>query len=322
MKCAHRAALVAAVVMTAVTVPGFAEEVQLFLAFIPNVQFAPVYAAIDRGYFAEEGIEVTPEHSFNEADGVDRLALGDLRFGVISGEQVIVARGAGKPLVYVYEWYHDFPVAIAVQRGDGAPHPRDLIGKRVGVPGPFGASYMGLMGLLGAANVAQRDLTIESIGFTAPESLCQGVVDAAVVYVSNEPIAIEENCFAVDLIRISDWTNLMSNGLVTNERTIRDRPELVRGMVRALDRGIRWVIEHPEEAFDLSVRRYIRELPAERYPTERQVLANSVELWRSPAPGRSQPVRWRETHDTMLAIGFLRRPLTDLEQAYRNDFLP
>ena len=95
------------------------EEVTLFLSFIPSVQFAPIYVAIENGYFAEEGIEIELEHSFNEADGVDRIAVNNLQFGIISGEQVIVARGAGKPLVYVYEWFHDFPVGIVAPADSG-----------------------------------------------------------------------------------------------------------------------------------------------------------------------------------------------------------
>jgi len=264
-------------------------DVTLFLSFIPTVQFAPVYVAIENGYFAEEGISLTPEHSFNEADGVDRIAVNDLQFGIISGEQVIVARGAGKPLVYVFEWYHDFPVAIVTPADSGIEEPADLADKKVGIPGPFGASYMGFTAFLAENDLSEDDLTLESIGFTAPESVCEGVVEAAVVYVANEPLTIEENCFPVTVIRISDYANLVSNGLVTNEETIENNPDLVAGLVRALRRGVEFTLENPDDAFTISIENYVLDLPEDEYETQRQVLENSLALWASDELGITNP---------------------------------
>jgi len=314
--------LVAALPLWGVSAQDDPTEVTLFLSFIPSVQFAPVYAAIENGYFAEEGVQITVENSFNEADGVDRLAVNNLQFGIISGEQVIVARAAGKPLVYVYEWFHGFPVGIVTPADSSIEEPADLAGKKVGVPGPFGASYMGLRALLSVHELDELDIQLESIGFTAPESVCAGNVQAAVVYVTNEPLTIEQNCFPVRVIRISDYVDLVANGLVTNEKTITENPELVAGMVRALQKGVQFVIDNPDEAFALSVENYVVELPESEYETQRQVLANSIELWDSEDLGATTPERWETTQEVMLSIGFIQEPLDDLTAAYSNDFLP
>ena len=298
------------------------DEITLFLSFIPSVQFAPVYVAIENGYFAEEGVEVELEHSFNEADGVDRIAVNDLQFGIISGEQVIVARGAGKPLVYVYEWFHDFPVGIVAPADAGISEAADLVDKKVGIPGPFGASYMGFNAYLAANDLSEDDITLESIGFTAPESVCQGVVEAAVVYVTNEPLTIEENCFEVNVISISDYANLVSNGLVTNEETIANDPDLVAGIVRAIRRGVEFTLEDPDAAFEISVEGYVLDLPEEEYETQRQVLENSLALWQSDNLGFTDPERWEETQNIMLQIEFISAPLDDLEASYSNAFVP
>ena len=52
----------------------------LFLGYIPNVQFAPVYVALDRGYFADAGLNVALEHSYNETDGLTRIGINQLQF--------------------------------------------------------------------------------------------------------------------------------------------------------------------------------------------------------------------------------------------------
>lgn len=298
-------------------------RVTLFMSYIPSVQFAPVYVAAERGYFEDEGIDIRLENSFNEADGVDRIARNDLQFGLISGEQIVLARAQGRPVVYVFEWYHRFPVGIVSPADAGITTPGDLAGKVVGVPGPYGASYMGLRALLAAGDLAEDDLgELRSIGFTAPENVCTREVDAAVVYIANEPLTIEKDCFPVNVIEVSNYVQLVSNGLVTNEQTIRDNPDLVRGMVRAIQRGLADTIADPDTAFEIAVPEYVPDLPDDQYDTQRQVLYNSVALWQSNDLGRTTPDAWGATQEIMLETGLLAAPLDDLAACYDMQFLP
>jgi len=296
--------------------------VTLFMSYIPSVQFAHVYIAAERGYFAEEGIDIRFENGFNEADGVERLAGGDLQFGLISGEQVILARAQGRPVVYVYEWYEHYPVGIVSPQGSGIAAPADLAGKVVGIPGPQGASYTGLRALLKAGGLTEDDLgELRSIGFTAPEHICEEAVDAAVVYVANEPLTIEQQCTPVDVLRVSDYAPLVANGLVTNEQTIREQPELVRGMVRALARGVADVIADPDAAFAITVEGYVNDLPDEQRATQRQVLDNSIALW-DGAGGMTALDKWQTTQDLLIEMGLLAGPLDDLAACFDMRFVP
>ncbi len=301
---------------------GEQTRITLFMSYIPSVQFAPVYVAAERGYFAEEGIDIQLENNFNENDGVERIANNDLKFGLISGEQVLLARANARPLVYVFEWYHRFPVGIVSPAEENIVTPEDLAGRVVGVPGPYGASYIGLRALLEAGGLTEDDLEeLRSIGFAAPENVCERKVDASVVYIANEPLTIENDCFPVNVIEVSDYANLVSNGLVTNETTIRENPELVRGMVRALRRGVADVIADPDAAFDIAVPEYVPDLPEGQYATQRQVLYNSVSLWYSDNLGHTDPDAWKITEDILIDAGLLDAPLDDLTACYDMTFL-
>jgi len=296
-------------------------DVTLFLSYIPSVQFAPIYVAMERGYFEDEGIHVELENSFDEAAGVDRLAINDLQFGIISGEQVLIGRGVEKPLVYVFEWFHGFPVGIVTPADSEIEEPADLIGKKVGIPGPYGASYIGLRALLGVNDIDELELQLESIGFTAPEAMCSEQVEASVVYITNEPVTIEENCFPVNIIAVSDYIDLVANGLITNEETIEDHPELVAGMVRALQKGVIDVLDQPDAAFEISLN-YVLDLPEDQIETQRKVLDNSIALWESDMIGTTDPARWENMQEILLEIGMMAEPLDDLEAAYTNEFVP
>jgi NitT/TauT family transport system substrate-binding protein len=242
------------------SVQGQARELTFFLTYIPNVQFAPLYVALQQGYFAEAGINLSIEHSFDEASGLERIAINDLQFGVISGEQVIVARSQARPVVFVYNWFQQFPVGIVTPLESGIESVADLRGRRVGIPALSGASYTGLTALLSANEMTLADIQIEPIGFVAPDIVCAGGVDAAVVYLNNEPLEIQRRaglgeCGDVTDVRVfavSDVGQFVSNGIVTNEETIANEPDLVRAVVSAYDRGSRDAIQNPALAFLMS----------------------------------------------------------------------
>ena len=294
--------------------------ITLFLSYVPNVQFAPVYVALNKGYFKDNGIDLTLEHSFDETDGLTRIGTGKLQFGVISGEQVVLARAAGAPVVYVFRWYQQFPVGVVVPADSTIKKPEDLAGHVVGVPAKYGASYVGFQALLNAVKLKESDLKeVKAIGFDTAPVVCGKQVDASVIYVANEPAQIEAKCFKVNVIKISDYANIVSNGLVTNEATIKDHPDLVRGVDAALAHGLADTLADPKGAYAIS-RNYIDNLAADD-PIQLAVLTNSLDLWKADRIGYSDPAAWKLTQDTLQSMGLVTTPV-DINALFSNDFLP
>lgn len=238
---------------------GEMSDQTFFMTFVPNIQFSPVYVALEKGYFEEAGINLTLEYG-EEPVGVDLIAAGQRQFGLVSGEQVLAARANGRPIVSVYQWYQQYPVGIAYPVDSGIETVAALAGRTVGIPGRFGASYTGLIALLAANGMTESDIQLQEIGFNAPEVMCVGAIEAAVVYITNEPLQINHRAAAgdcgditgVEVFPLADAANMVSNGIVTNEETIANDPDLVRGLVAAFDAGLRDTINNPAEAYLLS----------------------------------------------------------------------
>jgi len=294
-------------------------HVRLPLGYIPNVQFAPLYMAVEKGYFSQVGIDIEFDYSM-ETDAVTLVGANEIQFAVVSGDQVLLARAHDLPVVYVLAWYQDYPVSVVSKSGQGILAPQDLQGKQIGLPGLYGASYIGLRALLSAAGLKESDVTLDSIGYNQVEALVSDQEQAVVVYTNNEPIQLRSKGYQVDEIRVKDYAHLVSNGLITNELTISQNPDLILRMNQAFLKGIADTIADPDEAFKICLK-YVEGLAQADQAVQKQVLITSIEFWKVDQLGYSDLAAWQNTEQVLLDMGLLTKPM-DVAQAFTNDFLP
>jgi NitT/TauT family transport system substrate-binding protein len=300
--------------------PKTLEHIRLPMGYIPNVQYAPFYVAVDKGYFAAEGIELEFDYSF-ETDGMKLVGAGQVPFTLASGEQVPLARAQGLPVMYVLQWWQKFPIVVVSLADKNITKPADLADHHIGVPIFGGASYVGWKGLVWKAGLDESTMTVSDIGYTQVAALTQGKVDAAVCYINNEPIQLRSMGEKINIISVADYANMVSNGLVTNEETIAKRPELVRAMLRAFLHGLRDTINNPDEAFTIS-QKFVEGLGknAETDAAQKQVLAASIALWKSNKPGESDPAAWQTTVDVLKQMKLLTTDVP-VDKLYTNQFV-
>ncbi len=293
-------------------------QLRLPMGFVANVQFAPVYVAVERGYFAEEGIEIEFDYSW-ETDGVRLVGSGELPFAIASGDQVLLARAQDLPVVTFVNWWQRFPVSVVALEASGIQHPSDLAGGTLGIPETFGASYIGWRALAAEHGLTEDDVQLEVIGYTQLANLTEGRVDAAVVYANNEPVQLEQRGESFVSFPVADEIALVSNGLITNESTLQENPELAQAFARAFLKGLWDTLEDPDAAFDIC-REYIEELD-ENEEVQRAVLEASMDYWRGEPLGASDPEAWRNTVEVMRNAGLLEEDV-DPDQAFTNEMLP
>ena len=293
-------------------------KIRLPMGYIPNVQYAPFYVAVERGYFRDSGIEIEFDYSL-ETNGVQLVGANNLQFAVVSGEQVLLARAQELPVVYVMAWYQNYPAAVVSKASENILTPADLKGKRIGLPGLFGANYIGLRALLATAGLQESDVTLTSVGFNQVDILAADQQQAIVGYAANEPIQLKAQGFEVNVLPVADYVQLAANGLITNETTIRDNPEIVRKMVQAILKGINDTVADPAAAYEIS-KKYVENLAQADEKIQKEVLATSVTFWKAATPGQSDQKAWENMQQVLLDMGLLSKAV-DLTKAFNNDFI-
>lgn len=290
-------------------------SINLPMGYIPDPQYAPYYVAVEKGYFAEEGIELSFDYSF-ETDGVALVGAGERPFAIVAGDQVLLARAQDLPIVYVMEWFQKFPIALVSKAEAGIETPADLTGRNLGLPGFFGASYIGYLGLLSANGIAPEDVNANDIGFTQVESLLTDQSEVIVGYANNEPVQLDGMGEEINVLYVADYIDMVANGIITNEDTIKNNPELVERFTRALLRGLQDTLENPEEAYEIS-KNFVEGLDDSRMP----VLEASLDIWKAETLGSSDLASWENTQNVLLEAGLLDAPLEDLGAVFTNEFI-
>jgi NitT/TauT family transport system substrate-binding protein len=313
------------------TPAGDLQKVTIALGYIPDVQFAPFYVALNKGYYQAEGLDVTLQNGIVQ-DLIGQLGVGagDVNFAVVSGDEVIPARVQGIPVKYVMTWYRQYPVAAISIEGKGPTltSPADLKGRKVGVPGPFGSTYVGLQALLKSAGLTLDDIQLESIGFTQVPSLISGQVDVAMGYAANEPVQLSSQGVNVSTLKVADYMKLASNGLVTNDKTYKENPELVGKVVRATLKGLSDTIADPAAAFESS----LKQVPeaANTRDLQMRVLQESIKLMQPnpvdptakapPPPGFTEENVWQATQDFLYDAKIIDKKGT-ISDMFTNEFV-
>jgi NitT/TauT family transport system substrate-binding protein len=249
------------------------------LGFIPSVQFAPFYLAQQAGYYAEVGLQVEFIHRI-DPELITLVGQGAIDVGIGDGTSVIPAVSQGIPIRYLFTVFADFPNVVFAKAASGIGTPADLAGRRIGIPGRFGSSWIYLQALLASAGLSPADVEIVTFpDFGQRVALEEGVVDAATGFVNNEPVRLELAGTPTVVLTLPDDAQLPGNGLIAGEITLATRPDAVRAFIAATRRAMDEIAADPEWGLAAAISR-IPELAEER-DAQRAVLLATIDAWQN-----------------------------------------
>jgi NitT/TauT family transport system substrate-binding protein len=268
------------------------------LGYIPNVQFAQFYRAELAGYYDEAGLDVTFQNKI-DPELITLLGQGAIDIGMADGTSVIPAVSQGIPVVYGTTVYSRFPNVVFAREDSGIRAVADLEGKRVGIPGRFGSSWIMLQALLASAGLTTDDVEVVTYpDFGQGVAVAEGQVDAAVGFANNEPIQLQVAGIPVVLLRVDEVAPLPGPGLTTGRETLAAKGDAVRAFRAATLRAMEEIIADPAVGLGSAVE-WLPEIGQDEttLATQRAVLQATVDSWTSDATdanglGAVDPTTW------------------------------
>ncbi|GAB4494395.1 MAG: ABC transporter substrate-binding protein [Anaerolineales bacterium] len=214
-----------------------------------NLPFVGAYVAKEKGFFAENGLDVTIEHSPGRGEHVQLLVAGTVQVTTMDAATLLQRRAdPGLPLVSIALIGQKGQQAFAALKESGIRTPKDWEGKTVGYKG---SPPPDLFALLAAAGADVNKVNLVNVGFD-PRALSEKQVDVYPLFKSNEPYLLQNWGHELTLWDAAEY-GVPTLGLtyVTSESFLAQNPEVLTRFLRAALKGIAYAQAHPDEAIEI-----------------------------------------------------------------------
>lgn len=223
---------------------------------------APFLMAVERGYFAEEGLDVQVDSGSGSAGAINRVASGayEMGFGDLNALVEFLAENPDGPGIQgVYVVYDGSPAAVFARQDRDIESPADLVGKSLAAPA-FDTGYRA-WGIFAAANDLDADaVEWQNVDPTLRETLLvRGDVDAITGFYFTSLLNLEGRGMGEEDLTIMPFPEygvpLYGNAIIASEAFAEENPEAVKGFLRAFNRALAETLADPEGAIDYVLER-------------------------------------------------------------------
>lgn len=294
------------------------QKVSLRLAWLPNVEFAGILVAQEKGYYKDAGIDLTIQPGGVGLDPVQLVASGSENIGIAEGSQLIMARSKGIPVKAVLAQFQKSPMCYITLADSGITTAEQFRGKKIGTQAAF--TFV-LETMLAHNNMSLKDVQVAPVGFdTRP--LLEKQVDAFLSFQTNEPILLDLKGIKTNIIPASqNGYEYYTDTIFTTEEYARTNSELLRKFTQATIRGWQDALNNTDEAANLVVTKFAKDQDLEHQKRALKLIAGLVtaDVGQDNIGKMNQDV-WSKGIDNLLKSKQIEQKV-DSSSIFTNDFL-
>lgn len=230
-----------------------ADKLTVQLDWLPGGDKSFVYAGVKEGFFAAEGLEVTVVPGRGSSDAITKVGTGaaDVGFGGISALMMAGAEG-GVPVKAVMSLYSKQPDAIFTTKGSGISSLKDVVGKTIATSTFSSSNSLWPVVLESNGIDASKVKVLKVDPSTLAPMLAQGGVDATINWVTVAPAVQAVLKQAGKELVVVPWSSYGLDGYgwsaMASDKIIKERPEVLRRYLRALNKSLQFAIANPDKA--------------------------------------------------------------------------
>jgi len=306
-----------------------ADQVSVQLDYVVRGNHAMFFVAKEKGYFAENGIEVTDiRKGSGSPDAMRLVANGNAQFGFGDLPTLAVARSQGVPVVALVAVNQRSPLAfLSLAKTLKLEKPEDLKGVNIGIHAA-GSTYIFFKAFLAANGMSESDVKMSTVSPPYESYLLLGRVQAVPGYVDAEVPELEAKAGGPGSLSVmlgADFGyDVYGSGMFTAEATIKDNPDLVRRFTAAYLKAFADVIKDPVGAAAI-VAKAVPEYAAKQDVLVKQIEADIKYTFTSPETekhglGWMTEATWQKTIDVLTAQGAIKTPI-EASAAFTDEFL-
>ena len=308
------------------TAPALAnDQVTMRLDWTIEGQHLPFIWALDKGYYAAEGIDAKIFEGRGSGNAAQLVGAKTDTFGQADASRAALARGQGAPLKVVAAFIQRSEGTVVSYAASGLNKPEDLIGKKVATSQGSSSTVL-FSAMLKASGIPESKIDIVSVDSTAKvASLLQHRVDAVTGLMSAECVLVKGQSPGekVTCMPMADFgVKTLGFGLIVNDDTIKENPDLVRRFVRASLKGWAEALKNPAEAAAIG-KKYFPLADAKLVQAQFESDVSSIHSPNSVGHpiGWMSEADWRGTIETLRSFMGLTSTAPDTDY-YTNDFIP
>lgn len=283
------------------------ESFDIMLDWYPNAVHSYLYAAKEKGYFEEEGLDVNIRFPANPTDPINLAATGDIELGITYQSDVITARADGVPVKSVAAIVRSPLNHIIYLKDSDIKRPKDLEGKTVGWPGiPLNEPLVQTIVESDGGDMSKVKMT--DIGFELNAAIATKRVDAVSgAFINHEVPMLQQQGIETEHFNPVDFgvPSYYELVFVTNDGTWNEKEDSIRAFWRAAAKGYEFMKENPEEALGILLDNQDKEnfpLSEEVEKASLNILLPKMEAEKEPFGSQSEElweevIRWLEDTD-------------------------
>jgi NitT/TauT family transport system substrate-binding protein len=284
------------------------DPVSILVGTLPIPDNAPLFLAVQEGYFEDEGLDVETQMVAGGSAALPAMVAGDLQFSSSNWTTVLQAAAQGLPAQMVWEMTGPKEGVNGIMVAGDSPYQTqaDLRGQRIAVNTLAGLVELQVRECMAAGGLQEGDYELVEIPFPdMPAAIQQGNVAAAFI---GEPFTtLAEDQGARVVAEPSTCSERLAEmpviGFMTTSQYSAENPEITAAFARALERGAELAESDPQQVVDI--------LPTYTQLTPELAGRMTLPAWledRAPSTERAEV-----TQEAMIDFGFIDEPVDDLD---------
>lgn len=292
-------------------------RVTLLLNWYPNPYHAPIFVAHQLGFYAQEDIKLAILEPADPSDVTELVGLGTVDFGVKAMIHTVAARAKGYPVTSIGTLLDEPPTGLIALKSSGITSFHDIVGKRVGYIGEFGKKIIDDLATL--AGIDPSSYQTIRIRMNVTDAICRNIIDTGIGFINFQQVELEHLRGETVFLRIDQLAGLgcccfCSVQFIVPARTL-EQPELIKGFLKATQRGAAFTTERPDEAYEL----LCQAKPNLRTPLFQTIFTRTLPFFSRTLLNIDRD--WNKVGRYAKHLNIVDDPF-DISQCYTNSFLP